>query len=199
MPLNSGTSDPLPMMRIAIFAAVTLGIALAGTAPATARGGFMRGGGGFRIHGGAGLEHGASETPVYVLIAVSSITNADAIKSTMSNLGMALASFNGHLVVDADQPVSWEGSSPEHLLIIRFDNSDQAQAWKNSDAFKSFDDALHQSASPNIELVQGLPMPIDHGGRGGRGARFDAKAFQPNVQDYDRLLNNRLHSICKGC
>jgi hypothetical protein len=35
-------------------------------------------------------------------------------------------------------------------------------------------------------------------GRGGRG-RFEAKAFEPNVQDFDRLLNQRLKTICKGC
>ncbi len=200
MPLNSGTSNLSRMMRVAIFALVTLSSSLAGTALAAARGGFMHGGGGFRIHGGAATEHDALEMPAYVMVTVSSITNADAFKSTRDKLVATLASFTGRVVVDADKPVSWEGSSPpEHLLMIRFDTSDQAEAWKNSDAFKSFDDALHQSASPNIQVVQGLPMPVEHGGRGGRGARFDAKAFQPNVQDYDRLLNNRLHSICKGC
>ena len=41
-----------------------------------------------------------------------------------------------------------------------------------------------------------LPLPVGHSGRGGR---FDAKAFEPNVQDYDRLLDQRLKTICKGC
>ena len=45
-----------------------------------------------------------------------------------------------------------------------------------------------------MQLVQGLPMPV---GRGGRG--LDAKAFEPNVQDYDRLLDKRIKAICKGC
>lgn len=39
-------------------------------------------------------------------------------------------------------------------------------------------------------------MPTGHGGR---GSRLDAKAFEPNVQDYDRLLNQRIKNICKGC
>ena len=48
-----------------------------------------------------------------------------------------------------------------------------------------------------MQLVQGLPMPA--GGGRGRGGRFDAKAFEPNVKDYDRLLNRQLKNICKGC
>ena len=37
------------------------------------------------------------------------------------------------------------------------------------------------------------------GGRRGRGnARFDQKAFEPNVKEYDQMLN-KMHGICKGC
>jgi hypothetical protein len=46
-----------------------------------------------------------------------------------------------------------------------------------------------------MQLVQALPIPEVHGGRG----RFEAKAFEPHVQDFDRLLNQRLKTICKGC
>ena len=42
-----------------------------------------------------------------------------------------------------------------------------------------------------------LVLPEGRGGRRGRG--LDAKAFEPNVQDYDRLLDQRLKTICKGC
>ena len=51
-----------------------------------------------------------------------------------------------------------------------------------------------------MQLVDGLPMPAARGGRGGLGGvRFDAKAFEPNVKDYDQLLDHRLKSICKSC
>jgi hypothetical protein len=100
--------------------------------------------------------------------------------------------------VSLDKPVSWEGTAPEHIAMMQFASADQAQAWKNSDAFKSFDAELHRSSTSTTQLVQGLPTPITRGGRGG-GARFDAKAFEPNVKDYDRLLDQQLKSICKGC
>jgi len=36
--------------------------------------------------------------------------------------------FRSRLGVDVDKPVSWEGGAPEHIVVIQFDNPDQAQA-----------------------------------------------------------------------
>jgi hypothetical protein len=99
-----------------------------------------------------------------------------------------------------DKPISWEGTAPEHVVMIQFDNTDQAQVWKNSDAFKSFDAGLHRSSESTMQLVQGQPMPAVRrigGGRRGRG-RLDPKAFEPNVKEYDQMLN-KMSGICKGC
>jgi hypothetical protein len=79
--------------------------------------------------------------------------------------------------------------------MIQFADPEQAQAWKNSEAFKSFDTDLNKSSSSTMQFVQALPVPEGHGGRG----RFEAKAFEPNVRDFDRLLNQRLKTICRGC
>jgi uncharacterized protein (DUF1330 family) len=170
-----------------------------------ARGGFMHGMGGFGMHGGHRVAAGGTEgipTPSYVLITISKITDADAFKITMRDLIAADTPFAGRLAVDMDKPVSWEGTAPEHVVMIQFDNSDRAQAWKNSDAFKSFDADLHRSSESTIQLMQGLPTPAVrgiYGGRRGRGnVRFDQKAFEPNVKEYDQMLN-KMHSICKGC
>jgi uncharacterized protein (DUF1330 family) len=139
-------------------------------------------------------------TPVYVLITVSKITDMETFKAAVSGLTAPNAAFNGRLAVDADKPAAWEGTAAEHIVMIQFDNPDQAQAWKGSDAFKSFDADLRRSSESTIQVVQGQPAVVPHengGGRGGRG--FDQKAFEANVKDYDQMLNNKLHSICKGC
>ena len=164
-------------------------IGLLGSAPATARGG-GHGMGHFGLHGG---EH--MMAPAYVLITVSTVSDADAFKKAIQDMTTAVAPFTGRLAVDAEKPPAWEGTAAQHVVMIRFADAEQAQAWKNSDAFKSFDADLHKSSSSTMQFVQGLPMPE---GRGGRG-RFEAKAFEPNVQDFDRLLNQRLKTICKGC
>jgi len=152
----------------------------------------------FGIHGEGRMGRGGGmmAAPDYVLIAVSSVTDAAAFKETLEGLPAALASFSGRLAADLEKPVSWEGTSSEYLVMLQFPNAERAQAWKNSDAFKSFDADLRRSTSLTMQLVQGLPMPSE---RGGRGGRLDAKAFEPNVKDYDRLLDQRIKNICKGC
>jgi uncharacterized protein (DUF1330 family) len=173
----------------------TLLLCFAGGAPVMARGGH---GGGFGMHGGLG--GGGLRTPVYVLILVLKITDADVFKATMSGLTTPSAAFAGRLAVDEDKPAAWEGTAPDHIVMIQFDSPDAAQAWKNSDAFKSFDADLHRSSESSMQLLQGLPNPIARVfGAGGRGHGLDPKAFESNVKDYDQMLNNKLHSICKGC
>src|SRR5450631_3984428 len=170
-------------------------------ASGAARGG--HGMGGFGMHGGHRMGAGGSEglrTPTYVLITVSKITDEEAFKVTMRDLMAADTLVPGRLAVDMDKPVSWEGTAPEHVVMIQFDNPDQAQAWKSSDAFKSFDEELHRSSESTMQLVQGLPTPATRGiggGRRGRG-RFDPQAFEPNVKEYDQMLT-KMHGICKGC
>jgi uncharacterized protein (DUF1330 family) len=173
--------------------------------PVMARGGFVHGMGGFGMHGGHSTGAGGSEgllTPTYVLITVSKVTDAEAFKVTMRDLVTTDTPFAGRLAVDVDKPVSWEGTALEHVVMIQFDNPDQAQAWKSSDAFKSFDAELHRSSDSTMQLVQGLPTPAARGisgGRRGRGnARFDQKAFEPNVKEYDQMLN-KMNGVCKGC
>jgi uncharacterized protein (DUF1330 family) len=171
-------------------------ISLVWTPPATARGG-GHGMGGFGFHGGGRLGRGDRMTaPAYVLITVASVSDADAFRKAIGDMTATVASFGGRLAVDAEKPPAWDGPAPEHVVMVQFADAEQAQAWKNSDAFKGFDADLHKASASTMQLVQGLPLPVGHGGRGGR---FDAKAFEPNVQDYDRLLDQRLKTICKGC
>jgi uncharacterized protein (DUF1330 family) len=164
-----------------------------------ARGG--HGMGGFAMQGhrlGAGGGEGLL-TPAYVLVSVSKITDAEAFKNTISDLMAAVTPFVGRVAVEMDKPVSWEGTAPEHMMMIQFDNPDQAQAWKNSDAFKKFDADLHRSSESTMQLVQGLPAPAARGmGGGRRGRGFAQKAFEPNVKEYDQMLN-KMNGICKGC
>jgi len=171
-------------------------IGLVWTAPATARGG-GHGMGGFGFHGGGRLGQGDRMTATaWVLITVASVSDADGFRKAIQDMTAAVASFGGRLAVDAEKPPAWDGAASEHVVMIQFADAEQAQAWKNSDAFKGFDADLHKTSASAMQLVQGLPAPASHGGRGGR---FDAGAFAPNVQDYDRLLDQRLKTIWKGC
>jgi uncharacterized protein (DUF1330 family) len=195
----------------AAFAAAAMLALVVGTAcgtPATARGGFMHGmgmPGGHGIGGlglaGHGMGPGRREllTPAYVLITVQAITDAAVFKTAIDGLSAATAPFAGRLAADMDKPVSWEGTMPSRVVMIQFDTPDQAQAWKNSDAFKSFDADLQRSSQSSIALLQGLPTPVGALAERGRGGgRFDPKAFEPNVKEYDQVLS-KMHGICHGC
>jgi uncharacterized protein (DUF1330 family) len=165
---------------------------------ATARGGGGHGMGRFGFHhGGIMGLHDRTAAPAFVLITASSVSDRDAFKKAIQDMTSAVASFSGRLAVDAERPSAWEGAAPEHVVVILFADAEQAQAWKNSDAFKSFDAELQKSSASAMQLAQGLPTPVGRG-RSGRGG-FDAKAFEPNVQEYDRLLDRQLKTICRGC
>jgi uncharacterized protein (DUF1330 family) len=182
-----------------VVAICTLFVSAACEAPVMARGG--HGMVGFGVHGGHRMGAGAGEgvlTPAYVLITVSKITNAEAFKAAMSGLTATNGPFAGRPAIDADKPVAWEGTASEHIAMIQFDNPDQVEAWKNSDAFKNFDAELHRSSESTIQLVQGLPTAAAHGIGGRRGRGFNQKAFEPNVKEYDQMLK-KMHGICRGC
>ena len=89
----------------------TLLLCFAGGAPVMARGGH---GGGFGMHGGR--MGGGLRTPVYVLILVLKITDADVFKTTMSSLTTPSAALAGRLAVDEDKPAAWKGTAPEHIV-----------------------------------------------------------------------------------
>jgi len=178
---------PAPETRSASFRASAICILLLNLAyvtPAMARGGHMHGMGGFGGHEGHGVDAGGGLlTPTYVLITVSKITDVEAFKGALRDLMAAETPFGGRVAMDTDKPIywDWEGTAAEHVVMIQFDNPDQAQVWKSSDAFKSFDTELHRSSESTMQLVQGLPTPAARGvGRGGRGRSFDQKAFEPN-------------------
>jgi len=172
-------------------------IGLLWIAPAMARGG-GHGMGGFGFHAGGRMGGGGHTTaPAYVLVTVSSVSDADAFKKAIQDMTTAVAPFTGRLAVDAEKPPAWEGAVAEHVVMIQFADAEQALAWKNSDAYNAFAADLHKTSASTVQQVQGLPVPEGRGGRGLRG--LDAKAFEPNVQDFDRLLNQRLKTICKGC
>ena len=103
--------------------------------------------------------------PAYMLITVSAVSDADAFKKAIQDMTTAVAPFTGRLAVDAEKPPAWEGAASEHVVMIQFADAEQAQAWKNSDAYRSFDGDLHKSSSSTIQLVQGLPVLEVHGGR----------------------------------
>jgi uncharacterized protein (DUF1330 family) len=94
-------------------------------------------------------------TPTFVLITISKITDAEVFKGAMHAMA-ADTSIADRVAMDTDKPVYWEGTVPEHVVVIQFDNPDQAQGWKNSDAFKNFDTELRRSSESRMQGSAGI-------------------------------------------
>jgi hypothetical protein len=88
-------------------------VCFAGGTSVMARGG--HGVGGFGMHGGRMGGGGGLLTPVYVMIVVSKITDADGFKSAINELTAPNAAFAGRLAVDVDKPLAWDGTAPSIL------------------------------------------------------------------------------------
>jgi uncharacterized protein (DUF1330 family) len=156
--------------------------------------------GGFGAGGGEG-GHGAIVTPAYVLISTTVLTDKDAFASALHALPDAVLPFEGRVISDGESPPSWEGAAAVHATMIEFDSAEAAQRWKNSDAYKSFDEQLKKVSTSSILQLQGVPTArapaMANARMHGRGG-LDPKAFEPIVKEYDATLN-KMHSICKGC
>jgi len=103
--------------------------------------------------------------------------------------------------MDMDRPISWEGTAPEacrdgpvRQFLIRRRRGRIRTHSKASTA------ELHRSSESTMQLVQGLPicrlLRGIGGGRRGRG-RLDPKAFEPNVKEYDQMLN-KMHGSARA-
>ncbi|CCE09585.1 exported hypothetical protein [Bradyrhizobium sp. STM 3843] len=198
---------------------VAIGLAIALTAapssPTLARGGFGHighGGFGHTGLGHMGLGHigpgGGGEgrgeaiiTPTYVLISTARLNDKDAFINALHGLADAVLPFEGRVVSDVDNPPSWDGTAAAHVTMLQFDSADAAQRWKDSDAYKSFDEQLKRTSESSIRQLQGQPVarPADMANARFRGRRgLDPKAYEPLVKEYDTTLS-KMHGICHGC
>ncbi|MGJ4946118.1 DUF1330 domain-containing protein [Bradyrhizobium sp. HKCCYLS1011] len=189
------------------YAAIGLAIALTAalSSPTLARGGFGHiGHGGFGHMGLGHIGHGGGEaimTPTYVLISTTRLNDKDAFINALHGLADAVPSFEGRVVSDVDNPPSWDGTAAAHVTMLQFDSADAAQRWKDSDAYKSFDDQLKRTSESSLQQLQGQPVarPADMANARFRGRRgLDPKAYEPLVKEYDTTLS-RMHGICHGC
>jgi hypothetical protein len=96
-------------------------------------------------------------------------------------LTAASAALTGH-IADVDKPAAWEGTAAEHIVMIQFDNLDQAQARKSSDAFRGFVADLHRGSEATLEPVQVYRRRLLADTLSGEEGGFDQKAFEANVK-----------------
>jgi uncharacterized protein (DUF1330 family) len=131
----SSTQGRIMHQRIALGLAILAGVAIGATA----------------IQG----LHAQAKPPVYAVIPILKVTDADAFKQIGPKADAAMPA-GGHYIIRSDKITPLDGTPPQRLVIIAFDSMEQAQAWHNTAAQKEIDDLRAKSTTSLSFLIEGM-------------------------------------------
>ena len=97
-----------------------------------------------------------AKSPVYVVIAIQKITDAEAYKPLPEKGKAAAEAAGGHYVIRTGNITGLDGVAPERLALIEFDSMEKAQAWYNSPTQKDADTIRAKSTDSLAFIVEGL-------------------------------------------
>src|SRR5271154_2511352 len=100
--------------------------------------------------------HAQAKPPVYAVIPILKITDADGYKAILAKGPAAAEAAGGHFVIRTDNITSLDGTPPQRFVLIAFDNMAQAQAWHNSAAQKEVDAIRAKTTTSLSFLVEGV-------------------------------------------
>jgi uncharacterized protein (DUF1330 family) len=97
--------------------------------------------------------------PVYLISEADAITDPTAIKKYGEKVGATLAPFNGHyhFVVAGAKPQGFDGEAPQGIVVIAFDNAEQARAWYDSPAYQAIKPIRQSAVKGRMFIVEGFP------------------------------------------
>jgi len=109
---------------------------------------------------GGAFVHGLkaqATPPVYVVVAISEITDPEGFKAIPSKSGPdTLAPFGGKYLIRTEKITALEGAAPKRFVVIAFDSVENAKAWKASDSSKTVDAIRNNTTKSSQFLVEGL-------------------------------------------
>jgi uncharacterized protein (DUF1330 family) len=69
----------------------------------------------------------------------------------------AVAQYGGKYIARGGKTETLEGDwSPSRLVILEFENSEQAKKWLNSEEYRAARQMRHQTAHSNMVVIEGL-------------------------------------------
>lgn len=99
----------------------------------------------------------AKTPPVYVISEVDEVIDPVALKDYAAKAPETVASFNGHFVVRGGKPENLDGNAPpKGIVVITFNNSEQAHAWYNSPAYAAIRPFRLAAAKGRMFIVDGV-------------------------------------------
>ena len=99
-----------------------------------------------------------TKTPsAYVISEADTITDLASVQKYGAKVGETLAPFKDHyhFVVGGGKAQSLEGEAPKGIVVIAFDNADQAHAWYDSPAYQEIKPLRQSGVKGRIFIVEG--------------------------------------------
>ena len=93
--------------------------------------------------------------PVYAVIDVARITDANAYATIGPRGAASLPPFGGKFLARTDRVEPSDGYPPQRYVLIAFDNLDKAKAWRDSAAMKEIWAIQEKSSHSRIFFVEG--------------------------------------------
>jgi uncharacterized protein (DUF1330 family) len=109
--------------------------------------------------GAAAVEglHAQAGPPAYAVIVLRKINDADGYKQVVAKGAAAVDAAGGKFIIRTDKITGLDGPAPVRYVVIRFDNTEKAQAWHNSEAQKDVD-AIRMKATESLSFIaEGMP------------------------------------------
>jgi uncharacterized protein (DUF1330 family) len=100
--------------------------------------------------------HAQAKAPVYAVIPILKITDADTFKQVGPKAAAAMPASGGHYIIRSDKITPLDGNPPQRLVVIAFDSMEQAQAWHNSAAQKEIDELRTKSTTSLSFIIEGV-------------------------------------------
>lgn len=117
----------------------------------------------FAMLAGAGLGaavvqglHAQAKPPIYVVIAIQKITDAEAYKPLPEKGQAAAEAAGGRYLIRTAKITGLDGPPPARLALIEFDSLEKAQVWYNSAAQKEADVIRAKSTDSLAFIVEGV-------------------------------------------
>jgi uncharacterized protein (DUF1330 family) len=109
--------------------------------------------------GGAVIQglHAQAAPPVYVVVDISDITDAEGFKAIPLKSGPeTLAPFGGRYIIRTEKITALEGLAPKRFVVIAFESVEKAKAWKASANSKEVDVIRNNTTKSSQFLVEGM-------------------------------------------
>jgi uncharacterized protein (DUF1330 family) len=110
--------------------------------------------------GGAAIQslHAQAKPPVYVVIDIAEVTDAQANKVNTDRPVSATPTVmqGGRYITRTDKITALDGTPPKRMVIIAFDSVEKAKAWNDSADQKKVNDIRAKSTKSRSFIVEGM-------------------------------------------